>query len=67
MGRQSSSTYTTSLGLLVNRITPSHVIQSAQITLPASMAAYKTISGVEELDTLLSKNTFVLLDFWATW
>jgi hypothetical protein len=31
------------------------------------MGNYTTIGSVQELDTLAADNTFVLIDFWATW
>jgi hypothetical protein len=34
---------------------------------PLKMGKYATLTSVKELDTLLSENTFVILDFWATW
>jgi hypothetical protein len=30
-------------------------------------AAYVTINNTSDLDKLIEDNTYVLMDFWATW
>lgn len=31
------------------------------------MGGYVTVKGVEDLDALLSKTEYTIIDFWATW
>jgi hypothetical protein len=31
------------------------------------MAGYVAVKSIEELDALLSKSEYTIIDFWATW